>query len=441
MNAPKGPKRILTIASGKGGVGKTTLAINYALALSEYAPTVLIDLDFETASLRSFIDMDFPRDLYHFFQKDEPLDACMTPLPESLDRDGLFNNFSIIASPRHYVDELSRISKRERRRLIHAIHTLPVDYVVIDLKAGVSADVVDYLPYSNSGILIFTPRLPAATAAAAYLVKAQIFRKIHLALEPSSVLVEDLDRETFEWMMDLLLRADDVYDSEIQNLDTMLDALRERLKHHPVVTALERMIGTFRVHYVLNHFSGLTETFEKAVRPFMEHLAQLVSTRLVVRNLGWIQFHHAIHDANCLRHPPFLRETYRKKRKRKPQKHLLALEDIRRSFLQSDATVLEQPANETVEPEPAPPVVTPRPMERYLDDQVSQLVAMSRFLGRRNFMAQFRYIAAHSIHRMKTERPYHFGDVEILEPQALQQRMLDYYRREHGVTTHESNPE
>lgn len=436
MTDNKGPRRILTIASGKGGVGKTTLAINFALALSEYGRTVLIDLDFETASLRSFIDMDFPRDLYHFFQKGESLEDCMTPLPERLDPENRFSRFAIIASPRHYVDELSHVSRQERKRLIEAIHQLPVEYVVIDLKAGVSSDVVDYLPYSNSGILIFTPRLPAATAAAAYLVKAQIFRKLSLALQPPSVLVEDLDRKTIEWIMDLFQRADDVYDSEIQNLDVMLERLKERLKQHPVITALERMIGTFHVHYVLNHFSGLTDSYENAIRPFMEHLAQLVSTRMVVRNLGWIEYHQAIHEANCLRHPILLRETYAKEKKPRPAKHLEALEEIRRSFIGQSDTDSERGVPLSQD--------TPRDttkVEHYLDNQVNQLVQMSRFLGRKNYIAQFRYIAAHTIHRMKTERPYHFGDTRILEPAELQQLMMDYYRREHEGMMHESNPE
>ena len=39
------PKRIIPVSSGKGGVGKTTVATNFALSLSRYAPTILVDLD------------------------------------------------------------------------------------------------------------------------------------------------------------------------------------------------------------------------------------------------------------------------------------------------------------------------------------------------------------------------------------------------------------
>ena len=37
------PKRIIPVASGKGGVGKTTFAVHFALSLSRFAPTVLVE--------------------------------------------------------------------------------------------------------------------------------------------------------------------------------------------------------------------------------------------------------------------------------------------------------------------------------------------------------------------------------------------------------------
>ncbi len=49
-------RRIIPISSGKGGVGKTTFALNYALSLSRHGRTVLIDLDTGTSSVRNCID-------------------------------------------------------------------------------------------------------------------------------------------------------------------------------------------------------------------------------------------------------------------------------------------------------------------------------------------------------------------------------------------------
>src|SRR6185295_15827985 len=89
-------KRIIPVSSGKGGVGKTTFAINFTLALTRHGRTVLIDLYTGTSAIRNAIDVPIQKDLYHFFRKGEKLDLCITPLDDRMDRERRYPNFGFI---------------------------------------------------------------------------------------------------------------------------------------------------------------------------------------------------------------------------------------------------------------------------------------------------------------------------------------------------------
>src|SRR5215213_6683023 len=94
---PVAIKRIIPISSGKGGVGKTTFAINFSLALARHARTVLVDLDTGTSAIRNAIDVPIAKDLYHFFRRNDPLSSCVTQLDDRLDPERRYRNFGFVA--------------------------------------------------------------------------------------------------------------------------------------------------------------------------------------------------------------------------------------------------------------------------------------------------------------------------------------------------------
>ena len=294
------PRRIIPVASGKGGVGKTTFAINFALGLARSAPTILVDLDTGTSSVRSTLRVPITYDLYHFKRQRVPLAHCITRLDDAHDPRGEYRNFGFIAAPRHFIEDLANPDVEFRRRLAAEINRLPADYVVLDLRAGLDPVVLDFLPFTNSGVLVFTPHHPAATAAAADIVKAILFRSLRILFGAGSPFYERDGMGRYEDLVNHLLdRVEDVYDPSLPNLEAFLLQLEDAFGAHPILEVLRETLESFRVHYVLNMFNGVEESYQQALAPLVEDLAQTVSSRLNLTQLGWIVEDEKIHRANC----------------------------------------------------------------------------------------------------------------------------------------------
>ena len=405
-------KRIIPISSGKGGVGKTTFAINFSLALSRHGRTILVDLDTGTSAIRNAIDVPIDKDLYHFFRKGEPLNSCVTHLDDKLDPKGVFRNFGFVAGPLHLIEEITNFGAANKDRLIEAINGLDADYVILDMRAGLDANVIDFLPFSNSGVLIFTPHLPSATLAASDIVKAILFRKLRLIFSRESPFFSTVDGKLDFWKLinDLIDQVEDVYDSAIGNLDAFADDLAGNLGNHPITRTVQQTLDEFRVHYVLNLFNGVDDSFQTAVKPFIENLTSNVSARCGVTNLGWITRSEAIHRANCNKIPAMLLPPEGKKAP-KSSRVDQELEDLRSMAIGMEPvrkkTARHQKSSSTVDP------------ADHLANQLNVLRSMFDQKKDDDFHANFDYASQRALFTMKTRRPSEFGDIRVYRPAEM----------------------
>jgi flagellar biosynthesis protein FlhG len=149
--------RIIAVSSGKGGVGKTNIAINLALAYAQLGKRVVVmDADLGLANVNVVLGVIPRYNLYHLIRKQKTLGEIVVDTAYGIQIIAGASGFSKIAN----------LSEEERKSFIGELSALAnADVIVIDCAAGVSSNVISFIAAADDAIIVTTPEPTAITDA------------------------------------------------------------------------------------------------------------------------------------------------------------------------------------------------------------------------------------------------------------------------------------
>ncbi|MEE9343501.1 MAG: MinD/ParA family protein [Gammaproteobacteria bacterium] len=157
------PVRVISVTSGKGGVGKTNVSVNLSVALSEAGNNVmLLDADLAMANVDVLLGVHSKHNLSHVISGDRTLEEIIVRGPSDV----------MIVPAASGVKRLSELTTMEHAGLIRAFSELtdPIDTLVIDTPAGINESVVSFSRAAQE-VLVVVCDEPASITDAYALIK------------------------------------------------------------------------------------------------------------------------------------------------------------------------------------------------------------------------------------------------------------------------------
>lgn len=174
----RGLARVITVTSGKGGVGKSSLSVNLAIALSRLGNRVVVlDADFGLANVEVMLGVRPQYNLADLMFHGKNLTDIITKGPEKI---GFISGGSGI-------QELTNLTKDQIVYLIQKLVELDekADIVIVDTGAGISDSVLEFVAASSEVLLVATPEPTSITDA--YALLKTLNRKSDISLQDTVV--------------------------------------------------------------------------------------------------------------------------------------------------------------------------------------------------------------------------------------------------------------
>ena len=152
------PTRVIAVTSGKGGVGKSNFALNFALSLVQQNKKVLIfDVDLGFANVDVLLGRSNKESIASMIEKDLSIWDIIEEGPNGL----------LFISGGTGFNDLFRLDDEKLNKFFSELGTIQghVDYIILDTGAGLSYENLRFILAADDVILVTTPEPTSITDA------------------------------------------------------------------------------------------------------------------------------------------------------------------------------------------------------------------------------------------------------------------------------------
>jgi len=163
MTAPARPVKVIAVASGKGGVGKTNVTVNLGVALAASGKEVLLlDADLGLANIDVMLGLHPQYNLLHVLDGSKTLQEIIVEGPSGLK----------IIPAASGVQKMAELSPAEHAGMIQAFSELNqhIDILMVDSAAGIADSVISFTRAAQEVIVVVCDE-PASITDAYALIK------------------------------------------------------------------------------------------------------------------------------------------------------------------------------------------------------------------------------------------------------------------------------
>jgi flagellar biosynthesis protein FlhG len=155
--------RVIAVTSGKGGVGKTNVSVNLAIAIAQRGKrVVLVDLDLGLANADILLDLNSRYNLAQVLAGRKTVEEVTL---------GAMGGIRVVPGASG-VERLANLSDVERATLLSSFEALhrDADYILFDTGAGISRNTTAFLAAADDVVVVTVPE-PTAVVDAYAVIK------------------------------------------------------------------------------------------------------------------------------------------------------------------------------------------------------------------------------------------------------------------------------